>query len=212
MGPASVRIPSISENNTSATKALITAFLKPGRKEDQHHDQNRERRDILVFDRKIRRPQRLDQADGEPPQHRSRQRTDAAEHGGGERLDAGDKAHVEIDLAVVEQIHHARDRGEGSANDKRHGDGAVDVDAEQRRHGLVLFTGPHVASQPRARHQPREQREQHDRGDDDDDLDVGELHDEAAGALMQRVAARDDWRHRFDPGALDDLRIIGQYE
>src|SRR6267154_1876269 len=173
--PASVRMPSISENSTSATSALITAFLKmkaaPGareacmgeagfaltrspsdffdfgpteqasRKEDQHDDQDRERRHILVFDRKIRRPQRLDQTDGEPPQHRARQRTDAAEHGRGECLDAGDKAHVEIDLAVVEQIHHARDRGEGGADDKRHGDGAVDVDAEQRCHGLVLFAG-----------------------------------------------------------------------
>ena len=36
--------------------------------------------------------------------------------------------------------------------------------------------------------------------------------DEAAGALMQRVAAGDDRRHRFDARALGDLRIIGQHE
>ncbi len=82
-----------------------------------------------------------------------------------------------------------------------HGDGAVDVDAEQRRHGLVLLAGAHVAAEPRARYQPGEQRQQHDRGDDDDDLDVGKLHHEAAGALMQGMAAGDDRRHRLDARA-----------
>src|ERR1051325_8770216 len=85
VGPASVRMPIISENSNSATSAEITACFRikampgsrdgrseasavtasdffdfrpaeqSGRKEDQHNDQNRERCDILVLDGKIRR-------------------------------------------------------------------------------------------------------------------------------------------------------------
>ena len=147
-----------------------------------------------------------------PPKHRAGQRADAAEHGGGECLDPGDKAHEEIDETVIEQVHHARDRGECGADHEGHGDGAVDVDAEQRRHGLILLAGAHVAAEPGARYQPGEQREQHDGGDDHHDLDIGQLHHEAASALMQRIAAPDDRRHRLDARALGDLRIIGQHE
>jgi len=39
-------------------------------------------------------------------------------------------------------------RGEGGADHEGHGDGAVDVDAEQRRHGLILLAGAHVAAEP----------------------------------------------------------------
>src|ERR1700761_8976560 len=62
-----------------------------GRKEDQHHDQDREGGDVLVLDREISRPERLDQADQEPAQHRSGQRADTAEHRRGEGLDARDE-------------------------------------------------------------------------------------------------------------------------
>src|SRR5437868_6575164 len=119
-------MPIISENSTSATSALIKAFLRinvmperralagwgmtvatsppsnffdfrpaqqSGRKEDQHDDQDRERRDVLVLDREIRRPQGFDQADQEAAEHRAGQRTDAAEHRRGESLDAGNEAH-----------------------------------------------------------------------------------------------------------------------
>src|SRR6185369_10349276 len=145
-------------------------------------------------------------------QHRAGQRADAAQHGRGERLDAGDKTHEEIDQAVIEQVHHAGDGGERSPDHEGHGDGAVDVDAEQRGHGLVLLAGAHVTPQPRARYQPGEQRQQHDRGDDDDDLDVGKLHHEAFGALMQGVATGDDRRYWFYARALGYLRKIGQHE
>src|ERR1700685_4569965 len=45
-----------------------------GRKEDQHHDQDGERRDILVLDREIRRPECLDQPDQKSAQHGAGQR------------------------------------------------------------------------------------------------------------------------------------------
>src|SRR5882724_6475269 len=40
-----------------------------GRKENQDHDQDRERRDVLVLDREVGRPHRLDQPDREPAEH-----------------------------------------------------------------------------------------------------------------------------------------------
>src|SRR5205085_10091680 len=66
-----------------------------GRKEDEDDDENGKCRDVLVLDREIGRPQRLDQPDRQPAQHRARQRADAAEHRRRKRLDASDEAHVE---------------------------------------------------------------------------------------------------------------------
>jgi len=40
-----------------------------------------------------------------------------------------------------------------------HGDGAVDIDPEQPRHGLILLAGAHVAAEPGPRHQPGEDRQ-----------------------------------------------------
>jgi len=49
-------------------------------------------------------------------------------------------------------------------------------------------------------------------GDHHHDLDIGELHDKAARALMQGVAAGDDRRYGFYPRALRHLRIVDQHE
>src|SRR5215207_9409661 len=59
------------------------------RQEDQGDSKNGKYRDVLIVDRKIRRPHGLDQADQQPADDGARQRTDAAQHGGGEGLDAG---------------------------------------------------------------------------------------------------------------------------
>ena len=58
--------------------------------------------------------------------------------------------------AVIQQEHQPGDGGERRADDEGQRDGAVDVDAEQRRHGQVLLAGAHVAAEPRARDQERE--------------------------------------------------------
>src|SRR5215217_8049699 len=58
------------------------------RHEDQHDGENREGGHILVFNREVSGPQRLDQADDEPAEHGAGQRADAAEHGRREGLDA----------------------------------------------------------------------------------------------------------------------------
>src|SRR5690606_9996299 len=133
-------MPIMSENSTSASSALTTAFLmmdatprsrvavcwlragaatsgpsdffdfgtakQAGRHEDQHDDQDRESCDILILDRKVSRPERLDQSDREASEHRARQRAYAAENRGRERLDAGDEAHEEIYQAIIQQVHH----------------------------------------------------------------------------------------------------------
>src|SRR5258705_13975021 len=49
--------------------------------EDERDGEDRKSRDVLVVGREIGRPQRLDQADQEPADHRPRQRADPAEHG-----------------------------------------------------------------------------------------------------------------------------------
>lgn len=58
----------------------------------------------------------------------------------------------------------------------------------------------------------REDRQEHDGGDDHDDLDVGELDHEAVRALVQSIAAGDDGRDRLDPRALRHLRVVCQHE
>jgi len=50
------------------------------------------------------------------------------------------------------------------------------------------------------RHQPGEDREQHDGGYDDDDLHIGQPHHEAV-PFEQGVTAGNDRRHRLDPRA-----------
>src|ERR1700674_1363649 len=126
VGPVSVRKPRMSENRPKATRAARPAslsaplksyaardvvagsgigwshllHLRPaedaGRKEDQDHDQDRERRDVLVLDGKIRRPQGLDQADQQSAKHGAGQRSDAAEHRGGEGLHPGMETEKEV--------------------------------------------------------------------------------------------------------------------
>ena len=93
----------------------------------------REGRHVLVLDREIAGPERLDQADHQAAQHGARDRADAAQHRRGERLDAGEEADEEVDHAVVERGHQAGDRGQRRAHDEGQRDRAVDVDAAQRR-------------------------------------------------------------------------------
>ena len=146
----------------------------PGGQEDQHDGQDREGGDILVVDREIGRPQRLDQADQQAAEHRARQRADAAEHGRGEGLDAGHEAVGEVTDAVVDQEHHAGDGGERGAHDEGDRDRPVDVDAEQRGHLAVLLAGALRAAERRLADEVPEAGQQHRGDDDDDDLLVGD--------------------------------------
>ena len=48
---------------------------------------------------------------------------------------------IEVDHAVIEQVHQAGDGGERGADHEGERDRPVDVDAEQRRHLHVLLAG-----------------------------------------------------------------------
>src|ERR1700730_4471107 len=102
----------------SKSAAVMSDFLDVGpaeqalRQEDERDREDREGGDILVVRREIGRPHGLDQADQQPADHCARQRADAAEHRGGERLHAGHEAVGEIHHAVEHEIHGAGDGGE----------------------------------------------------------------------------------------------------
>src|SRR4051795_7647946 len=63
-----------------------------GGHEHEGDGEDRKRRDVLVLDREIGRPHGLDEPDDEPAENRAGERSDAAEHGGGEGLDARHEA------------------------------------------------------------------------------------------------------------------------
>src|SRR5215813_13047935 len=54
------------------------------RQEDQHNHQDRECGNVLVFDGKISRPERLNQSDQQSADHRPWQRADTSQYGSGE--------------------------------------------------------------------------------------------------------------------------------
>src|ERR1700730_4314175 len=81
-----------------------------GRHEDQHQHEDRERGDVFVFGGKIGGPEGFNEPNQKPAKHGARKRSDSAQYGGGERLDAGDEADEKIDHAVIKQIHNSCDR------------------------------------------------------------------------------------------------------
>ena len=119
LAPSAIKMPrggllgslSRSTRGRSLTPSRLPAGPKcPGRQENEHDDEDREGGDILVLDREIGRPHRLDETDEDAAEHRAGQRADAAENGRGERLHAGEEADEEIDHAVIEQKHQPGDR------------------------------------------------------------------------------------------------------
>src|SRR5437867_1058779 len=94
----------------------LGATEQSGWPENQHQDQDRECRDVLVFDAEISGPERLYQTDQDTSQHGSRQRADAAKHRRSESFDPGEKTNEEIDHAPVERHHQAGDASERGAD------------------------------------------------------------------------------------------------
>ena len=71
---------------------------------------------------------------------------DAAEDGGGERLQAGEEAHPEVDVGDLQALRDTGDGGEGGADGERDHDDPVDVDAHQAGGVGVLRDGLHAAA------------------------------------------------------------------
>ena len=159
------------------------------RQEDHGDREDRKGGDVLVVDRQIGRPQGLDQADQQSAEHGAGQRADAAEHRGGERLHAGHEAVGEADDAIVHQVERAGDGGERGGDHEGDRDGAVDIDAEQRRHLLILLAGALRTAKRGLGHQEPEPGQQHGRHHPDRDLLVGHG-DVIAAARHQHDDAR----------------------
>jgi hypothetical protein len=172
------------------------------------NDSPRERRDVLVVDREVGRPESLDEPDQEAAEHRAGQRSDAPEHGGREGFDARHEAVGEAHDAVV---HHPQEPGDGrerGAHDEGERDRAVDVDAEQRRHLAVLLAGPLRTAQRRLLHHVPEEEQQRRHRHHDDELLFCERH--RACPDRQHENARQHRLERLVVGPLHDLHEVRQ--
>ena len=92
----------------------------------------------------------LDEADDEAADRGAGGVADAAEDGGGERLEAGLEADVELRDAEVEALDHAGGARQRRADEERQGDRRVDVHAHDLRRVAVDGRGPHRAAEPGA--------------------------------------------------------------
>src|SRR6202034_301043 len=109
---ASRSAPAASTRSLCAPAAMSNLLdIRPAeqalRQEDQGDRQHGKSRDILIVDRKIGRPERLDQADQEAADHCTGQRADAAEHCGGKCLYARYETVGETDDAIIHEVHGA---------------------------------------------------------------------------------------------------------
>jgi hypothetical protein len=188
---------------------MPASFSVLPRSKDEHEHQDRERRDVLVLDREIGRPERLDQADEQAAEHCSRHRADAAEHRRGERLHAGEEADVEVDHPVVQQEHQARNRREARPHHEGQRNGAVDIDPDQRRHAEVLLAGALGAAERSAVDQQREADHQADGDQDDQHLQIAQRDGELA-ALEEAHAAGDHRLQGLVARALEELNVVLQ--
>ena len=143
--------------------------------EHQHRDQHDKGEHILIVAAKhavgggpqIAGAQGFDQPQQQAAEHGPLEVADTAQHRCGKRLDAGQKAHIEMRAAVVAGHHDARQRGQGAADGEGHDNDAVGVDAHQARHLRVLGHGAHGPAKARAldqQQQPDHQAQRHANG------------------------------------------------
>ena len=90
----------------------------------------------------------LDERDDEAAEHGAGEVADAAEDGGRERLEAGVEAEVEPDEPEVLTLEDAGRAGQRAADEERHRDRLVEVDAHQLGGLLVLGRRAHRAPEP----------------------------------------------------------------
>ena len=98
----------------------------------------------------------LDEADDEAAEHGAGDVADAAEDGGGERLESGVEPEVEADIAEAQAPHDAGGRREGATEEERQGDRLVHVDAHEGGRLAVLGRRAHRAAHARPAHEELE--------------------------------------------------------
>src|SRR5665213_2629783 len=179
------------------------------RQEYQCYRQYGKGRDVFIVDGKISRPECFNQTDQDAADHGAWQRADAAKHGGSESLHARHEPVGETHHAIIHQVHGAGDGGEGCCDYEGYGDRLVDIDADQRRHLLVLLTGTLRAPKSGFCHQIPERRQQHG-GDAPDDKLLVRQGDGKIVFVQQDEFALHHRRDRFVARALRHLHEIRQ--
>ncbi len=132
-----------------------------------------------------RRADGFDDAQEEAAQRRAGDGANAAQYGGGERLDARYKAHREDDLLEHQPPQHGGNAGHSRADGEGGGDGPVNVDAHQRRHVLVFGHGADRLAGFGLLDEEIEGDEGHDRDDDDDEAHLQEVEAQNVDSTFQ---------------------------
>ena len=86
------------------------------------------------------------EAEDDAAEHGAVDVADAAEDGGGERLEAHEEAHAVVDVAVLQAVRDRCDGGEEAADGEGDDDDAVGVDAHELCGVRVLRGGLHGAA------------------------------------------------------------------
>ena len=118
--------------------------------------------------------ERLDQPQQNTAQHGAGEIADAAQHGGGKRLQAEHEAHRVVGDAVIGAIHHAGHGSQARANDEGGGDGAIGVDTHQGCNIHIFGRGADGNAEARAVNKPGEGRHDQHRHQDDGNLHRGD--------------------------------------
>src|SRR5690606_24399044 len=128
--------------------------------------------DILVLRRDIGGSEGFGQPKQHAAQHRAGYAADAAQHGGRERLDAGDEAYEGVQLADSQCNQYPAHRSQHGANDEGKRDDAVGVYAQQVGHAQVLRTCPGRAPDARILDEQRQRDHENYRDDNDHDARI----------------------------------------
>src|SRR5690348_4672204 len=141
----------------------------------QHHDdEQQEYQQVAVGRGDVAGDEGLRQADQQAAEHRTGDRPDAADHRGGERLEAGDEADRARHLVEQQPSHDPGHAGQRGAEEERHRDREVHVDAEHLGGLPVGGHRPHLPAQLGPVDyllQPRHQDQAHDQHQDLDRVD-----------------------------------------
>ena len=187
---------------------------QPLRHEDEDDGEDREGGHVLVGQGEIAGEEGLDEADQQPADDCTGKRPDAAQHGSGEGLHAGDEPVLVGDHAILHQVHDTRHGGEACAHDEGGRDRAVDIDAEEGCHLAVLLAGTLGAAERRFLYDVPEDGEEYGRHQHNDDLLVGENHCEAVLAGGERDDRRgvEQGRNGLVARVLGDLDEVREHE
>src|SRR5690606_31650455 len=171
--------------------------------EQQDQDQQGEGHHVLVLVAEDVGAEGFGHAQHQAAEHGAGDAADAAQHRGGERLDAGEEADVGVDHAVLHADQHRCDGGQGGADDEGQGDDAVGVDAQQVGHLQVFSAGTTGTSEARALDEERQAEHRDDGDGEDQDLHVGHDH-----AVHRAFAEYQIARHQVGNGFV--LGVLGQ--